>query len=62
MRRVEIRKDVRIIAVEYCLIAGFISLVMVAGLIVASSAASVVYSSIGKDLSPACGSMGATGC
>ena len=49
-------------AVEYALIAGFISLVIVAGLLIASPAISVIYKSIGNDLSSACSSMGGTSC
>jgi pilus assembly protein Flp/PilA len=49
-------------AMEYGLIAGFISLVIVAGLLIASPAISAIYSTIGSDLSNACKSMGGTGC
>ena len=47
---------------EYGLIAGFISLVIVAGLIIASPAISAMYSTIGSDLSNACSSMGGSTC
>ena len=59
-----IRKDAGgVTAVEYALIAGFISLVIVAGLLIASPAISVIYQSIGSDLSSACSSMGGgSGC
>ena len=49
-------------AVEYALIAGFISLVIVAGLLIASPAISVIYQAIGSDLSSACASMGGSSC
>jgi pilus assembly protein Flp/PilA len=49
-------------AVEYALIAGFISLVIVAGLLIATPAISVIYKTIGSDLSSACASMGGTSC
>jgi len=46
-----------------CLIAGFISLVIVAGLLIATPAISLIYSTIGSDLSNACQSMGGgSGC
>ena len=45
-------------AMEYGLIAGFISLVIVAGLLIATPAISLIYSTIGSDLSNACSSMG----
>jgi pilus assembly protein Flp/PilA len=58
-----IRKDVRgVAAMEYGLIAGFISLVIVAGLLIASPAISLIYSSIGSNLSNACVSMGGASC
>ena len=58
-----LRKDDRgVTALEYGLIAGFISLVIVAGLLVATPAISVIYSTIGSDLSNACASMGGSGC
>jgi pilus assembly protein Flp/PilA len=59
-----IRKDVRgVAAMEYGLIAGFISLVIVAGLLIASPAISAIFSTIGSDLSNACSSMGpVSGC
>jgi pilus assembly protein Flp/PilA len=57
------RKDVGgVAAMEYGLIAGFISLVIVAGLLIATPAISVIYKTIGSDLSSACASMGGTGC
>ena len=49
-------------AMEYGLIAGFISLVIVAGLLIATPAISLIYSTIGSDLSAACKSMGGSGC
>ena len=50
-------------AMEYGLIAGFISLVIVAGLLIATPAISLIYSTIGSDLSNACQSMGGgSGC
>ena len=49
-------------AMEYGLIAGFISLVIVAGLLIATPAISLIYSSIGSNLSNACVSMGGSGC
>jgi pilus assembly protein Flp/PilA len=49
-------------AMEYGLIAGFISLVIVAGLLIATPAISLIYSTIGSDLSNACASMGGKGC
>jgi pilus assembly protein Flp/PilA len=49
-------------ALEYGLIAGFVSLVIVAGLLIASPAISQVYSSIGATMSQACASMGAPIC
>ena len=53
------RRDERgVTALEYGLIAGFISLVIVAGLIIASPAVSLIYSAIGSELSNACASMG----
>ena len=58
-----LRKDRRgVAAMEYGLIAGFISLVIVAGLLIASPAISLIYSSIGSELSQACSSMGGSGC
>ena len=48
-------------AMEYGLIAGFISLVIVAGLLIATPAISLIYSTIGSDLSNACQSMGGGG-
>jgi Flp pilus assembly pilin Flp len=57
------RKDAAgVAAVEYALIAGFISLVIVAGLLIASPAISVIYQTIGSDLSSACSSMGGSSC
>jgi len=58
-----VRKDEGgVAAMEYGLIAGFISLVIVAGLLIASPAISLIYSTIGSDLSQACSSMtGGTG-
>ena len=57
------RRDERgVTALEYGLIAGFISLVIMAGLIIASPAVSLIYSSIGSNLSNACVSMGGSGC
>jgi pilus assembly protein Flp/PilA len=50
-------------ALEYGLIAGFVSLVIVAGLLIASPAVSLVYSAVGSDMSNACASMGGgSGC
>jgi len=49
-------------AIEYGLIAGFISLVIVAGLLIATQAISLIYSTIGSDLSNACASMGGKTC
>lgn len=58
-----LRKDVRgVAAMEYGLIAGFISLVIVAGLLIATPAISLIYSQIGSDLSNACISMGGSSC
>jgi pilus assembly protein Flp/PilA len=58
-----VRKDGRgVAAMEYGLIAGFISLVIVAGLIIASPAISLIYSAIGSNLSNACVSMGGASC
>ena len=67
MRLKSVLKRVRrdeggVAAMEYGLIAGFISLVIVAGLIIASPAISLIYSSIGSNLSNACVSMGGTTC
>ena len=45
-------------ALEYGLIAGFVSLVIVAGLLIASPAVSLVYSAVGSNMSNACASMG----
>ena len=57
------RDESGVAAMEYGLIAGFISLVIVAGLLIASPAISLIYSTIGSDLSNACASMGnASGC
>jgi pilus assembly protein Flp/PilA len=56
------RNDHGVAAMEYGLIAGFISLVIVAGLLIASPAISLIYSGIGSELSQACVSMGGTGC
>ena len=51
-------------ALEYGLIAGFVSLVIVAGLLIASPAVSLVYSTIGSTMSAACasGAPGGTSC
>ena len=50
-------------AVEYALIAGFISIVIFAGLLIASPVMSVIYVTIGQDLSSACSSFGGgSGC
>jgi len=59
-----IRKETGgVAAMEYGLIAGFISLVIVAGLIIGMPAISLIYSTIGSDLSNACISMGGgSGC
>jgi len=58
-----IRKDVRgVAAMEYGLIAGFISLVIVAGLLIATPAISLIYSTLGSDISAACASMGGASC
>ena len=48
-------------ALEYGLIAGFVSLVIVAGLLIASPAVSLVYSAVGSNMSNACHSMNGTG-
>jgi pilus assembly protein Flp/PilA len=56
------RDEGGVAAMEYGLIAGFISLVIVAGLLIASPAISLIYSSIGSNLSNACVSMGGSGC
>jgi pilus assembly protein Flp/PilA len=56
------RDESGVAAMEYGLIAGFISLVIVAGLLIASPAISAIYSTIGSDLSNACNSMGGTSC
>ena len=52
------KDDSGVTALEYGLIAGFISLVIVAGLLIATPAVSLIYSTIGSDLSNACASMG----
>ena len=58
-----VHSDVRgVAAMEYGLIAGFISLVIVAGLLIATPAISMIYSTIGSDLSNACSSMGGPTC
>jgi len=67
MRLKSVLKRVRrdeggVAAMEYGLIAGFISLVIVAGLLIASPAISLIYSSIGSNLSNACVSMGGASC
>ncbi len=49
-------------ALEYGLIAGFVSLVIVAGLLIASPAISLVYSAVGSNLSNACASIGGANC
>ena len=54
------RDDRGVTAVEYGLIAGFISLVIVAGLLVATPAMSSIYSFLGSSVSTACTSMSAT--
>lgn len=56
------KDDSGVTALEYGLIAGFISLVIVAGLLVATPAVSLIYSTIGSDMSAACSSMGGSGC
>ena len=56
------KNDSGVAAMEYGLIAGFISLVIVAGLLIATPAISLIYSTIGSDISNACASMGGTGC
>lgn len=57
-----LRETGGVTALEYGLIAGFISLVIIAGLIVASPAISLIYSTIGSEMSQACASMGGSGC
>ena len=58
-----VRRDVSgVAAMEYGLIAGFISLVIVAGLLIASPAISLIYSTIGSELSNACVSIGGASC
>ena len=57
LRRLQ-RDEGGVTALEYGLIAGFISLVIVAGLLVASPAISLIYSTIGSEMSQACSSMG----
>ena len=56
------RDESGVAAMEYGLIAGFISLVIVAGLLIATPAISLIYSTIGSDLSNACTSMGGASC